>query len=244
RSGNLHLVYANRNGSELHYAARGKDAKTWNRALVDASGGAFNSLAIDSQGYPHVVYNPASKTGLHYAKWDGKQWQRYVIDPAHPGHQTAIRLDSKDHPRISYHIEDYSNRRSARNLKYAYFDGDNWFIQTVDYRNGTGTWNSIAVDGSDHAFISFSITGPGSMGLAHQEATGWEYALVAGQERSAREHAYGASSLAFDGSGQPVLAYIDSSARTVNYAHFESGSWKHEVVDYLVSAGADTDRVS
>lgn len=91
QSGTLHLAYANRSGSELRYSFRSRDSKRWVTVTVDENGGAFNSLAIDARGWPHIAYNSFSSSGLHYAEWDGKQWQKLMIDPASTGHQTSIQ---------------------------------------------------------------------------------------------------------------------------------------------------------
>jgi len=244
RVGTLHLTYATRNGSDLRYAFRPKHAKRWDTVTVDKNGGAFNSLAIDAHGWPHVVYNSASVVGLHYATWDGKQWQKFVIDPVKTGHQTSMCLDSQGHPRVSYYREEYSNKRIARNLEYAYFDGTNWYIQTVDYRSGSGRWNAIALDRGEHPYISYSIGTVGYLGLANQGNSGWEHTLAALQESTGKADSYGASSLVLDTHDEPHLAYIDMSARTVNYSWREATGWKTEAVDYLSSTGSDRERIN
>jgi len=145
-SGNLHLVYSNRSGKELRYAFRRKQDSRWDTATVDSLGGWFSSMAVDSQGHSHIAYNSPRLPGLYYATWDGTKWQKILIDPSKTGHQTSIQLDSQGNPRIAYYREEYSGRGIAKDLKYAYFDGKSWYIQTVDHRAGTGKWNSIALD--------------------------------------------------------------------------------------------------
>src|SRR5262249_14754296 len=120
RFGNFHVVYSNRAGTALHYAFRAKTGKRWDRTTVDPVGGSFEALAVDSHGRAHIAYNTPKSTGLHYAFWDGNQWQKFLIDTVKTNRKTSIQLDSQGNPRISYYREEYSDRRSARCLKYAY----------------------------------------------------------------------------------------------------------------------------
>src|SRR5215469_8013166 len=147
RLGDFHLIYSNQAYRELRYAFRKKQDKRWDIATVDNMGGLSASLAVDSRGWSHIAYSSDRLPGLYYASWDGKRWQKVLIDPAKTGHHMSIRLDSQDNPRISYYQQEFSDGLIARDLKYAYFDGKSWYIQTVDHRAGTGRWNSIALDG-------------------------------------------------------------------------------------------------
>lgn len=244
RFGNLHLAYSSRGGNELRYAFRGTQDKRWNTATVDGEGGSFDALAVDSHGWSHIVYNSPRVPGLHYAAWDGKQWQKFLIDPSKTGHQTSIQLDSQDHARISYYREEYSDRNSARDLKYAYFDGKSWYIQTVDHRGGTGRWNSIALDRAGHPYISYSVTTPGNLGFAYLEEASWNLSLADPPASDSKKYLDGASSLAVDTRDEPHIAYIDARARSVNYAWRQGSVWHGESVDSLVSAGADSDQIS
>jgi len=244
RYGNLHVAYSNRGGNELRYAFRGRDETRWDTAVVDSEGGSFDTLAVDSHGWSHIVYNSFRLPGLHYAVWDGKQWQKFLIDPCKSGHQTSIQLDSQDHARISYYREQFSNRDIARDLKFAYFDGKQWYIQTVDHREGTGKWNSIALDRGGHPYISYSITTPGNLGFAHLQEASWSLSLADPPNSDSKKRIDDASSLVLDALDQPHIAYIDASARTVNYGWLQGSSWTEETVDFLVSAGADSDQLS
>src|ERR1700751_3952102 len=156
RFGNLHLVYSSLSGTALRYAFRTKTDKRWDKAVIDATGGSYGAIAVDSKGWAHIAYNSSKVGGLHYAEWDGRKWQMAVIDPVQTSHRTSIQLDSHDNPRISYYRERYADGRTARSLKYAYFDGKAWFLQTVDHRFGSGSWNSLALDRQGRPSISYT----------------------------------------------------------------------------------------
>jgi hypothetical protein len=243
RFGNFHLVYSNRAGTALHYAFRAKTEKRWDKTTVDPLGGSFETLAVDSHGWAHIAYNSPKVEGLHYARWDGKQWQLSLIDPVKTNQETSIQLDSQDHPRITYYREQYSDRRTAKCLKYAYFDGKAWFTQTVDHRPGTGSWSSLALDRAEHPEISYSIA-TGFLGFTYQDQSEWQHTLVDFQSSKGKKYLDGDSSLAIGADGQLYVAYINASMRTINYAWREGAAWHQVTVDSLVSTGAEADRVS
>jgi hypothetical protein len=243
RFGNFHLVYSNLAATTLRYAFRGKSQKRWDKTIVDPVGGNFESLAVDSHGWAHVAYNSPKSDGLHYAYWDGKQWQKVLIDAVKTNRETSIQLDSQDHPRISYYRETFADRRVARCLKYAYFDGKSWFTQTVDHRSGTGSWNSLALDRTEHPEISYSIA-TGFLGFAYLDQAEWQHTLVDFKDSKAKRYLDADNSVAIGSDGQTYVAYINSTERSINYAWREGTVWHDETVDSLISAGGDSDRVS
>ncbi len=259
-SGSFHLVYSNSSGTALHYAFRAKADKRWDKTTIDAMGGNFESLAVDSRGWAHIAYNSPKLDGLHYAHWDGKVWQTLLIDAVKTNRQTSIQLDSQDHPRISYYRESYADRRQARCLKFAYFDGTTWFTQTVDHRPGTGSWNSLALDRDEHPEISYSIA-TGFLGFASLDQSEWQHGLADfqnGKDQNDKDkkskdykdkeidkrHVDTDSSLVIGADGQPSIAYINATERTINYAWRTGTVWHQETVDSVASTGADSDRVS
>lgn len=241
--GSFHLVYSNRAGSSLRYVYRPKAGKRWDTTVVDSAGGSFSSFAVDSHGWAHIAYNSPNSTGLHYAYWDGREWHKYIIDTERTSHETSIQLDSRGNPRISYYRDAYADRRNAEHLKYAYSDGHTWYTQTVDHRPGTGRWNSIALDATDRPYISYSLA-EGSLGYALLDQSKWEQTVAGSNSARSKKHLDFASSLVMDREGAPHLAFIDASARTVNYAWREGNEWREETLDFLEATGADSDRVS
>jgi hypothetical protein len=243
RFGNFHLAYSNRNGTVLKYAYRAKQEKRWDKATVDPDGGTFDALTVDSHGFAHIAYNSPRLNGLHYAFWDGTQWQKVLVDTDRTSGQTAIVLDSQDHPRISYYREQYPDRRFARYLKYAYFDGKSWYIQTVDHRSGSGHWNSIVLDHAERPCISYSITTTGNLGFACLHESAWEHASADSRSEKGKRFVDYVNSIAMDAAGEPRAAFFSASDRTVNYAWKQGEVWHQETVDSLVSTGAESERI-
>lgn len=254
RFGNFHLAYSNRAGTTLRYAFRSKTDKRWDKATIDTLGGSFETLAVDFHGWAHIAYNSPKLPGLHYAHWDGKQWQKFIVDAVKTNHQTSIQLDSQGYPRISYYCEEYTGRDRAKSLKYAYFDGKTWYVQTVDHRTGTGSWNSLALGQDDRPRISYSMA-TGFLAFAYMDQSQWQHSLVDlpdfkgktlvdSPDSKGKRYMDSDSSLAIAADGEPHVAYINVTTRTINYAWREGAIWHQEVVDSLMSPGGDASHVS
>ena len=74
--------------------------------------GSITSIALDSNGYPHISYS--TNSDLKYAKWTGTAWSKTTADSSgRVGEYISIALDSNGYPHISYY--DSTNK----DLKYA-----------------------------------------------------------------------------------------------------------------------------
>jgi hypothetical protein len=244
KEGGFHISYSNSVGTELRYAFRGRTDKQWYTMVVDRRAGSFDSLAVDSKGRPHISYNSPYLTGLHYASWDGKNWDKIIIDPERTNHYTSIQLDSHDQPRISYYREEYPDQRNALYLKYAYFDGKAWYIQTVDRRFGTGKWNSLALDRTDRPYIAYSIVGSGDLGFAYLEESKWKIGVADARRSNGNNYVGNDNTIVLDSSGAPHVAYLDGTRRAMKYAWREGNNWSVETVDLLAAIPSEADRFS
>src|SRR5690242_11917720 len=105
RDGNLHAAYWDATGNaprgQLWYTFRAPGDKQWSRMVVDGDG-TFVSMAVDGSDHPHIAYSSKRETGLHYAHFDGKKWQKQIIDPGKVNYYNQIQVDANGHPRISY----------------------------------------------------------------------------------------------------------------------------------------------
>jgi hypothetical protein len=101
---------------------------SWSIEIVESVGyWSHTSIALDSNGYPHISYFYWTNYDLKYAKWTGSSWSVQTVDSTgYVGEHAAIALDSNDYPHISY--LDSTNHA----LKYAKWMGSSWSIETVD----------------------------------------------------------------------------------------------------------------
>jgi hypothetical protein len=125
-----------------------------------------SSLALDSNGTPHMSYFFASwiSYGLKYATWNGSNWVTQIVDS--DGDYPSVALDKAGNPHISY--QDSENNL----LKYAYWNGSDWNIQIVD-SNDIADSSSIALDSNGNPHICYDGGSDGTLRHAYWNGTGW-----------------------------------------------------------------------
>lgn len=247
KQGDFHVVYYDDTAHALFYSYRARGAKKWfNMKVIPKGIAGYPSMAVDDNGRPHIAYVTAAKRdtqeGLGYSYFDGKTWHSQMIDPQGVGYFTSLQLDSKGNPRISYyHYHDRSGAYSLH-LKYAYFDGKDWYIQTVDQRMSTGKYNALAVDTDGNPHIAYTHVGWGDLLYAYWNGKEWKFSDV--DSRRKENHYVGMGpSIVVDTAGNAHIAYFDITKAAVKYAWFENGTWKTEVADEIGAHG-ELDRVS
>ena len=80
--------------------------------------GQHNSLALDSQGNPHITYyNPYSTFDeLIYVFWNGTGWTREIaVSDGDVGHYSSLVLDANDQPHVSH-----ANWTGTNSLLYSF----------------------------------------------------------------------------------------------------------------------------
>jgi hypothetical protein len=236
--GDLHAAYWDATGNapwgQLWYAFRAPGQKEWSRMVVDRDG-IYLSLAVDSADHPHLAYASNKHTGLHYAFWDGKTWRRQIIDSGRVSFYNCIQVDGKGNPKISYYLDEAPTGGYWLRLKYAYFDGTAWYVQTVDPRMHTGKMNSLALDTQGRPYIAYSyLTTTHDLFYARLEGSRWQYGAADTQRNENALLGYG-NDIALDSKGHPHIAYFDSTKSNVKYASWDGTRWTTAVVDHLAS---------
>ncbi len=179
--------------------------------------GMYTSLAIDSQGYPHI--SAFSADHLVYIYKDGTGWHNVIVDTADNvvGAGTSLALDGDDYPHICY--------RSGSNLKYAYQDAGGWHTEFATTESGAeGTYCSLALDSAGYPHISFTdhlVTDPdGHLKYIYKDATGWHLESVAGSGEY--------TSIALDSNGYPHIsfrAWDTTNGYRFRYAFKDASGW-------------------
>src|ERR1700722_19328723 len=226
--GDLHIGY-NQTKNALRYAYRGPHDKQWYKMTVDPTGGTFISLVVDSNDRPHFAYNSLFLSGLHYAYWDGTTWTKQVIDATRTNHMTSIGLDSAGNPRISYYQEETPEGHYALLLKYAFFDGKTWYVQTLDHHITRGKFSSIAIDSSGNPAIAYFDMSKRTVKLAQWNGKVWKTEVVDQlvDVPSYADHV----SLKLDSRNVPHVAFYDGGLGALKYAEKDDKGWNVEIVD-------------
>ncbi len=205
---------------------------TWNTSTVDSfSHGP--SLALDSNGQPHISYKDLTKDDLKYALWDGESWITQTVDSTYySGYNPSMKLDNNNRPHVSYGVRwihgfdsTHSNMETDY-VKYAVLEGNSWSITTV----GDAVSSVMKLDSNNQPHICYS-TG-GSLRYTFWNGNSWiNETLVT------KDHVGPYLSLAFDTNDRPHICYFEYkntenfSDGSLKYAWFSGTEWETTTVD-------------
>ena len=191
---------------------------TWDIQTVDDIDVMSTSLALDSNGYPHISYTTGGLRSLHYARWTGTQWVKEMVDDV-PAIVTSLALDGNDLPHIGY----TTFALGDDSLHYARWTGTAWAIETVD--DIAVISNSLALDSNDRPHISYASGGADSLHYARWTGTEWAKETVDAIEVIA-------TSIALDSSDRPHISYATADfLGSLHYARWTGAAWAKETVD-------------
>ena len=188
--------------------------------VVDSEGnvGMYTSIALDSQGFPHISY--CDYSNLKYAYYDGSNW--HIRTVCEGGKFTSIALDSQGYPHISYYDDD--------NLKYAHKHTYGWSFETVDSERRVelyeSLYTSIALDSQGFPHISYCNNTNYDLRYAYKDASGWHIETV---DRAGFVGEY--TSIALDSYDNPHISYYNNTNDDLKYAYKDASGWHIETVD-------------
>ena len=197
------------------------------REVVDASGNVayYTSLAIDTQGRPHISAHDLGGGDLRYStrSRDGR-WTSEVVDPGGiVGGYSSIALDAAGVPHIAYRDV------GGTNLKYARRSGSAWVLESVHASaNDVGPYASLALDPSGNPHIAYKDETADDVLYARKSGGVWTLETVSST------NAVGSYiSLEIDERGHAHIAYLDATTADVVYAtRLAPGqAWAFETID-------------
>lgn len=154
RYGRIHLVWHdNTTGRcEVYYSIY--DGEAWSETLkitngIDEEKNFWPDIAVDSIGYPHVVWEHYGGTGSHldywiqYSKYDGISW----ISPldilkieGKPMAEADIVIDTEDHPHVVAEEWNYDG------IYYTRYNGETWTEPYIIYEGSHAGRPDIAIE--------------------------------------------------------------------------------------------------
>lgn len=204
---------------------------TWIIETVDASAdvGVHNSIAIDSDGFPHIAYYDNYWKDLKYATPSrvGPIWFIATVDTVgYVGLDPCIALDSSNSPHISYF--DYEPNYD---LKYARDTPGGWSIETVDGPDYVGAGSSLALDVANNPHISYidgSNSGSNDLKYAWWTGSAWNFESI----ETGSDNDIHVTSLALDANDRPHVSYSDYVNNYAHkYAQWTGTAWSIETFD-------------
>jgi len=207
----------------------------WSIETVDSDGDAgyaLTSIALDSNGYPHIAYYVDEYYyDLRYARWNGSDWNIEVVDSSgNVGLYPFITLDGNDYAHICYYAA------TNTELRYARWTGTNWSIEALDSPGIVGWDCSIALDSDDHPRISYKDRSNRDLKYAEWTGTNWSIEIVA----PIGLHGGGLLSIALDRNDNPHISYyfwINWSDGDLRYTRWTGTNWGIETVDSVGDVG-------
>ncbi len=148
------------------------------------------------------------------------------------GRYTSIAIDGDDYPHISYFNE------SSKNLKYTYYDGNQWHISVLEESGSVGWYTSLALDTNDFPHISYYDMTNGDLKHIYFNGTGWTNETVDSQDIVGLY-----TSIEIDTDDHPHISYYDKTNEDLKYAYFDGVHWLNETVDSPGSVGTYTSLV-
>ncbi len=227
QSGNVHLVYYDRQQRVLKYSEKLKSNGQWTAVETIDNGylvGSNPSIAVDSTGHAGVAYTDGNAGDLKYAYFNGAQWSVEVADgKGSTGHYPALAFSRKDGPVIAYY------NKTGGDLRLASSSGiGGWLIQTIDAgtvgNKDVGRFASLVLDPSRTDASKWAIAyDDGSAGYTDYaiqgKLNGGTYNASTGYTIFHADHSYGGYiSLAFDSSNRPSISHYDLSNGDLRFA--------------------------
>jgi hypothetical protein len=204
-----HISYSE---SGLKYASLNNSE--WNIQNIDPNG-AYPSLALDSSGNPHISYEDTKNNLLKYASWTDSGWNIQTVDSNDIGDSSSLVLDSNGNPHICYDGAPYN----GGNLKYAYWNGLIWHIQSLSQDRA---WSiSLKISSQDNLQLCYTCQDQG-LKYANLSGSNWNLQRI--------DTDGWVASLALDKSGNPCIAYEDERGG-VKYANWANSNWSLQSID-------------
>lgn len=117
--------------------------------------GDGNSLALDRDGNPHIIYFDNTNRVLKHAYWTDTGWIKEIVDTGVEGTNTSMVITGDNRIYVSY-----TNTASfERQLNIAGLDTTGWVIETIFISNEIGNWTSLALDEQGGLLLAFIANG-------------------------------------------------------------------------------------
>jgi hypothetical protein len=214
-------------GNGLWFASRA--GSNWTFQTVDQSVSLIGSLAIDSQGNPHIAYADGARF-LKYASWTGTGWNIQTLEKTIGTMPVCLALDSAGNPRIMYNTGTILPSQTPSWLRCAMWDDISgaWNYQTV---MANYSIVQLTIDSNDFLhFTSFASEPPLTNTIAYGSWNGsnWNLGTVI-SDLSLSTGGY----FALDSNKNPHVICCLSTNLTRGLAYFSwNGSgWETQTID-------------
>ena len=205
-------------------------ASYWSMSALASGGplgfGYYNATALQhGTGHLYIAYSDGDKDDVLLRWWNGSAWQVQTVDASRDvARAIDLAFNASNQPALSY---------AGGALKFAERSGGTWTVKSIE-SSARNDVTSLKFYGGEPA-ISYYVTttpkkGPAvsTLKLARRNGTTWTKTTVGTGVRY--------SSLAFDGAGNPAIAYAgdangDGFADSLRLARLVGGTWSVETIN-------------
>jgi len=192
---------------------------------------SFNSISLDSNDYPYILFYDHSIQYMTLAHWTGHKWKyEPVSSNSYYAGPLSLKIDKKNKIHISF--LDWTYTPSAY-LMYGYKSDDDWDISIVDDEiDFYGYDNDIAIDSKYYPHIVYRHgvnNYKTELRYAYFDGTKWNVEVVDNEYE--KEGSF--CSLALDSNDYPHITYLEdpnTGKYNLKYARWDGTKWIKEVL--------------
>ncbi len=186
------------------------------------------SLAYDSKNKAHICYVDTTNHNLKIATDGGSFWTNATVNSTDSVDlYSSIAVDSNDIPHISY--VDGTNP-AARSLKYTFWNGSSWSVETVAAIGDGTTKSSIGLTSTNVPLIVFYSAASHTLNIASRGGpSSWGVLPVDANVGTVTVPLD--ISLAIDSDDHIHISYYDRDNDTLKYATYNGTSWSTQTVE-------------
>lgn len=220
----LHLTYFDDTANELLYQCFDGVAWMTEPEVVDGTGnaGEYSSIAVGSDGVPHIAYYDTINRDLRAASRLDDGWNLTLVDDNGAnlvGEYCSISVAPNGMLAISY------QDGSSYDLLYASYNA--WIIEKLAGTTGNRCFGNtdIELDDDNNAYISYTADTEYDLMFATNAGGAWTYTRIDNTTGGS-----GTTTIELDADGKVHIAYYASDAGEIRYATNAGGSWSWEKV--------------
>ncbi len=143
----LVVAYDDGDGA-VELAVRSGESGLWSFETV--ADGHTPSLAIDSQGAPHLTFFDPDTGAIRYATKSIDEWVIEDVVKSGAASRSSLVIDEDDTAHVLYHLDE------SQEIKYAYRVDFDWITARVDIGGPAGTASALAIGSDGTVHVAFS----------------------------------------------------------------------------------------
>jgi hypothetical protein len=202
-----HVTYTRPAGTNIGLKYAYRDGGGWHtETVISSGGGMFNTLFIDNNNNPNVVYWNNGSMSVRHAVRKGGEWS---IDDIAEG----IDCDAYVGPNNKVHVS--LPKPNNDGLNYAVSTSGSWKIENVNAYKGAPAFSQICVNAAGNVFISYFNFDNHDLRVVIKKGGTWTHEVVANSAYVGLPHSSGVSG------SRPVIAYYHGDKQDLMLARYD-----------------------